>query len=1406
MRNLYKMKKMLLVLAATLFSVSSAFAGITTLYSWESPDGTPVETGGTMAYTNGDGSRLNYANAGYYTICLNGKAANMNDEEASANAGHMLLTLDEALQTGDVISITAYRNNNADGKVVNIYFLFENGKIWKDTNAFTNISADDSNADYDSDGDTPNTVTWTITDEEAGSKTIKLTRNTTGTNLYITKMTIERTVEGIAPVEVSPAAGSTVNELSSVALTFDVDVDCNRNASIEVKDADGNTVTTGVLEGDASDYKKVAVKLASAIKTNGTYTVTIPAEAIYDYDTEKEKTSELVYTYTVDVDYWDPEWVVEVMETSQEAPCQLVAGRKYAFTSMYTYCQYVATESGRLYLTKNSDSYVSLAQFDTEWNRIGSLNQDENGAYWIGVEAGNTYNLQVYGLGTVTYSVTFDGTVAPYDAISYISSDPADGSVYSKAVRGAHSYTKGAIDFVFSHKLNTEVLKIYVVIPSLDNKKIDITDDVVIGQDVVYEVGYYCSVRLAALIDDIKEENGLKPGDKISVLLENVQDQLFAANVLAENPQVTLELAATTCLSVSPSNSYEITSVPTELSLSFDSENVGGTGGWVLDLKTGTKTDIGADAFSYKSLENWDGSMVYYTYVTLPENAVSAASKYFQIELTDMKDKDGYAVSYGSEAGRFVIDYTLSDARFQALTVSPEEYSEVTSIKEVKITFGDEVHFNPNAEKPYLTNYKGGYFEGTLSVDPTDAKTVVVTLDEEVTTPSNWYLIIKDGTIYNSGFDEAEEDLGIEKNGAAYNSYIEYSFTIPANTSATTISSISPEPYLSRWFSESISKLPAEVVVAFEGTIKSVESVTVSTGSAVTYEIKDNQLVLTIPEADIAAITNDAYVINIKALGDDDKYISYALDSWGDRDQFAEYIEFQYYVEKKLELVEVSPAANSTVNSLSTITLTFDQAIYEVDKEYSIKLYDENDNAILPTVTTDGNTATLTFSEPVTTAGFYCLSIPVMFYTEGYASWNDYQELYYTVDPTAVSELAITAATPENGSTAELLTKVEFTLNKEVGFLKKSSLIPADGGDDAATASLTQSETDPTSWTLDFTYDGLMKGAKLREGVSYTLTLSAYSSEDAYNYNSEEPEVVTLTYVGSAAAYEYSTVELTGITPNVETVISDASQNTFVVTFSGAVELVENLTFINIGQGVTQAFESMTANDDKTAYTLVAPASYMNSLQGGEINLVVAANDLEGKRVKGNSGEEDNSCFHFDYQTTIGVPDLAVTPADGAEVAELSVITISCADGISPSWCAGNITLVNAAGESIALNEVEAVIPEDKASDYTYTPTEWTLALQTAVDAIETYTLTIPANYFNIGNAQGQIMGSKETVVILNITAEAKGIKSVAWDANAEVKVYNLNGVLVATGKAADVLNGLNKGIYIVNGKKFIAK
>ena len=179
-------------------------------YSWESPAGEPIQWGGTIAYVNGDGDRLNYLNSGYYTICLNGKKANLTDTVASANAGKMVITLDKAVAEGDTIAITGYITKKSSSKS-SAYIVYENG-----TNIESEVFGDESNiyAGEDSELATTgaiNTKYVVVSAEAAGSKTITMTRGQTGTNLFITKLQIIEKKSEPVPTGISTVKNCDLN-------------------------------------------------------------------------------------------------------------------------------------------------------------------------------------------------------------------------------------------------------------------------------------------------------------------------------------------------------------------------------------------------------------------------------------------------------------------------------------------------------------------------------------------------------------------------------------------------------------------------------------------------------------------------------------------------------------------------------------------------------------------------------------------------------------------------------------------------------------------------------------------------------------------------------------------------------------------------------------------------------------------------------------------------------------------------------------------------------------------------------------------------------------------------------------------------------------------------------------------
>ncbi len=1261
------------------------------------------------------------------------------------------------------------------------------------------------------------------------SKELYVKKNlSTNTCYYMASQYIICTILPYGPTTVTPANGSTVNKLGVITLSFDERVDYNDEVEVAVLkqtfieddywgSVQMDTIAKVYLDYDAADDKNVIINVGN-IDSVGSYTIVVPEGSIWAAGNESKKIGEWSYTYDVDPDYWDPEWVVEVgANCTKEAPCQLVAGRKYKFTELYSYSTFTATENGRLYFTfvDGNDEY-SLRLANEEWERICDFSKTDDGASWIGVEAGKTYNITNYSTFLRVLEVTFEPG-DPYEKLQFTGTFPAAGGQYSASVVAPISWENGAVEFYFSTEVDKEDLGVYVVLPSLNNKEIDLSEDAQIYTGTIEwgEEPTYVAVVLGDLIGEIKSTYGLKAGDKIQVVLKNVHDIKFESNKPDADPMVELTLAATVCTSVYPNTEYSIETMPTELSLRFDGNVTCTNGkGRIIDVKSGASQEFAIENFECEYVEAW--TTYYEGTIVLPELEKEITGKQFRIEIEGLTDEEGNLVSYGDEIGKFVLDYRFSDAAFYHVSADPEDGSELTSVKTTKLTFGDEVHIGPNA---YAYFYYGDYNEvtGEFAVDPADPKSVIITWSEEITQPGRYNINIDEGSIYDGGYDETKDDLGLA-DGAYYNPGIYLEYLIPADLSATTVVSVSPEPY--SYWGGAIEKLPAQAVIEFEGNVKEILSVTgvASVGGgwamddeeveepvaiALDYTLEGNTLTVTLPADEVASMSFGSYTITVNAVGEDGKPIGYALDQWGDLNLFGEYISFSYQVQKLLKITECTPADFSIVKELNTVTLTFSEELDSCGMWSDTPcLLNSNDDSKVAdfTYTISGNQLILTSKEPVTALGSYAVYIPAyaLASVSGLENTEDIY-IFIDVDPD-YNPLTIVSATPENGATVAGLTTVEFKLNKEVGYLYPLMLIPADGGDDAAQASLVKSESDPTVYTLDFTLGGFMpEGAVLRKGVIYTIELEAYASEEA-SYMGGACERISLTYVGDAEAFQYSDVTFEGITPAEDFVISDKSQNKFTVKFSGAVEMVEDLTFINLGQGATEKFASIEANADKTEYTLTIAESLLATLRN-EVYIVFAANDLNGKRVQGNNGEEEFSCFAYSFKTVIGVPDLTVTPDAAVEQASLSVFSIKCAEGLAPSWMA-NITLTDANGNAIALNDPEAVVAEG-ASEWD-TPTEWTVALQEELTAVGTYTLTIPAGCFNLGSTQGQVMGNKETVVVFNITAEAQGIKAVTADT--EVKVYNVAGVAVAQGKAAEVLKNLTKGIYIVNGKKYVVK
>jgi len=178
------MKKIFTLIAVACMAMS--VNAQTTIYSWESPEGTAVETGGTAVGNGADAESVNYKNGDYYTIRLSSKKANV-------DADNITITLNEALAAGDAINITAFIKKD-ESREASAYIAFS-----ADVTADSEIFGDAENIGM---GGAIATKSVTVPEGAAGIKTIKMARSKSGTNLFITKLTITRGGEaGISTVK-----------------------------------------------------------------------------------------------------------------------------------------------------------------------------------------------------------------------------------------------------------------------------------------------------------------------------------------------------------------------------------------------------------------------------------------------------------------------------------------------------------------------------------------------------------------------------------------------------------------------------------------------------------------------------------------------------------------------------------------------------------------------------------------------------------------------------------------------------------------------------------------------------------------------------------------------------------------------------------------------------------------------------------------------------------------------------------------------------------------------------------------------------------------------------------------------------------------------------------------------------
>lgn len=260
---------------------------------------------------------------------------------------------------------------------------------------------------------------------------------------------------------------------------------------------------------------------------------------------------------------------------------------------------------------------------------------------------------------------------------------------------------------------------------------------------------------------------------------------------------------------------------------------------------------------------------------------------------------------------------------------------------------------------------------------------------------------------------------------------------------------------------------------------------------------------------------------------------------------------------------------------------------------------------------------------------------------------------------------------------------------------------------------------------------------KMLAAHTYHMNVTAYQSEaDTHSVGATNPPIGTafITWYGETPAYQYSDIQLVSITPSVETVLTPEDR-VFTVEFDGMVQLDKSTTFINTGSGTKADFESVTPVDGEDGYSNIWKLTVSESFMSGvsaQLEISMVATDMDGRRVKGNLGEEENTYFYFSYETEAQYTnEFEVVPVGETPLKSVKEFLGTSSRGITRDYnVADDVAVVYSKLQATVAHV--ASVELDPEAGYGQKNTKITLILDTEITEPGEYMLSIPKGYFVI--------------------------------------------------------------------------
>ncbi len=287
---------------------------------------------------------------------------------------------------------------------------------------------------------------------------------------------------------------------------------------------------------------------------------------------------------------------------------------------------------------------------------------------------------------------------------------------------------------------------------------------------------------------------------------------------------------------------------------------------------------------------------------------------------------------------------------------------------------------------------------------------------------------------------------------------------------------------------------------------------------------------------------------------------------------------------------------------------------------------------------------------------------------------------------------------------------------------------------------------------------------KFYEGHEYVAEFIFYNGDNEYSQEGVPTPIVarkSYTFTGKVEGYQYSDLTLLSVEPAPGTLtISEPSQAVFTYTFSGPVTVYQASTPRgNLGT-VVYPESCLSANEDNTVWTLNLSDNEDIKNVDSAFTINIYARDMDGYQLKGNFGEESESCFSYEWQCDLGaVSIVVVSPENGESLDRLTEIVVKSENGEPMSWSwVGQAEIQNLLGESLGTlvyNQTEGE-EEAAATEFHFTQImddNWNVA---PIDIVKegSYVIYFGAGCFMFGD-QFESKASKSVYSGFQITGAA---------------------------------------------------